>query len=349
MDYSRIIFEPGKVTRIIMNRPKFNNALSHPMFVELEDAFNRVARDPEIRVVVVSGAGNSFSAGHDAIGVGNSPEAAPVLDDGLPPEELIKRYGSERDVWREYWIQHNWYIQDMQDVKMVPCPKPTIAMVHGYAIYGGLGMATNMDVIFATEDALFLSPGMNEQSCINWRRTIEMAYEHRFFTGREAHELGMVNRVFPDFDTLERETLAYAERVASQTLSHLMEMKQRLLEHRGLAGTFNGRPGLRGANFGGGEEGERFHQRYEGRGMARTPRALDALRAKLISEGKPVPANLQGALDRAAARDPKASWERDLQASWRDPKNREQAKRDREAWEARVAREKEAEEAKSKS
>ncbi len=353
MDYSTIIYEPGPVTRIIFNRPKWNNALSHPMYAEIEDAFNRVARDAACKVIVVSGAGNCFSGGHDAIGTGTSPQAAPVLDDGLPPEELMKRFPNEHELWREYWIQHNWYIDDMHDVKIVPCPKPTIAMVHGYAIYGAYGMATCMDVIFATEDALFLAPGIGggERAGVNWRRAIEMAYEHRFFTGREAQELGMVNRVFPTFEVLEKETLAYAERVASQPMSQLLDLKQKLLESRGLAGTFNGRPGLNAYIGGHGvPESERNPQRYEGRGMARTPRALDALRAKLESEGQPVPDNVRDALARANARDPQEAWARDLQASWRDPASRERAARERQAWNERQEREKgEREERESRS
>ena len=342
-EYSRIIYQPGTVTRIIFNRAKWHNALSHPMLSEIEHAFNRVAADPECRVVVVSALGDNFSGGHDAIGVGTSPEAAPVLDDGQPPEELMQRFGAERDLWREYWIQHNWYIQDMQDAKIIPCPKPTIAMVHGYAIYGGMGMATNMDVIFATEDALFLSPGIGERelTCINWRRAVEMAYEHRFFTGREAYDLGMVNRVFPTFEELEKETLAYAERVASQPASLLWNIKQKLLESRGLGGTYNARAGLNAYISGHGvPEGERNPQRYEGRGMARTPRALAALKAKLESEAQPVPDNVRDALLRAGARDPEAAWARDLQASWRDPESRARAERERQAWHERVAREK---------
>lgn len=340
-EYTRIIYQPGPVARLIMNRPKWHNALSHSMYAEIENAYDRFANDPECKVLVLSGAGDCFSAGHDAIGVGTSPEAAPVLANALPPEEQMKRFPNEHELWREYWIEHNWYISEMHDVKIVPVPKPTIAMVHGYAIYGGFGMAACQDIIFATEDALFLAAGVGgERTCINWRRAIEMTYEHRFMTGQEAYELGMVNRVFPDFETLERETLAYAERVASQTLYTLQAHKQSLINRRGLAGTYNSSAGLSpGISGHGVPEDQRHDRRYEGRGMARTPRALGALKAKLESMGKPVPQNVLDALGRASTRDPQASWARDLQASWRDPESRERAQRERDTWNARVARE----------
>ncbi len=341
-DYKRIIYHPGPVARIIMNRPKWHNALSHPMYKEIENAFDRAARDPEVRVIILSGAGECFSAGHDAIGVGTSPEAAPVLADGLPPEEQMKRFPSEHELWREYWIEHNWYIDEMHTVKIVPHPKPTMAMVHGYAIYGGMGMACCMDLIFATEDALFLSAGGfgNERTGLNWRKAAELAYEHRFVTGREAYDLGIVNRVYPTFEVLERETLVYAERVASQTPQLLQEAKRRLINARGLAGTYYSSAGLNPGISGNGiPDGYAHDRRYEGRGMARTPRALAALKAKLDSEAKPVPQNVLDALARAAARDPQASWAKALDAEWRDPENRERARRQREAWNERVRRE----------
>lgn len=342
--FQRIIYQPGPVARIIMNRPKWHNALSHPMYKEIEIAFDMAARDPEVKVIVFSGAGDHFSAGHDAIGVGTSPEAAPVLADGLPPEEEMKRFPSEHELWREYWIEHNWYIDEMHTVKIVPHPKPTIAMVHGYAIYGGMGMACCMDIVFATEDALFLSAGggSNERTGLGWRKAAELGYEHRFITGREACSLGIINRVYPTYEILETETMAFAERVASQTAQLLKDMKQRIITQRGLAGTYYSSAGLNPGISGNGIPDEFAHdRRYEGRGMARTPRALAALKAKLEAEGEPVPQNVLDALMRASARDPQASWAKALDASWRDPANRERARKQREAWNERVGKEEE--------
>ena len=88
-EYKRIIYQPGRVTRVILNRPRYVNAISHPTYAEIEDAFKRAAVDPECRVLVISGAGNNFSSGHDT--VGGSPEGAPVLADGVPAEELRKK------------------------------------------------------------------------------------------------------------------------------------------------------------------------------------------------------------------------------------------------------------------
>ena len=56
-EYRGIIYEPGKVARIKMNRPRYLNAQSHAMFGELEDAYDRASEDPECHVIVISGEG----------------------------------------------------------------------------------------------------------------------------------------------------------------------------------------------------------------------------------------------------------------------------------------------------
>ena len=76
-EYKRIIYEPGKVTRIILNRPRYLNAISHPMYGEIENAIDRFTVDPECKVLVISGEGSHFCGGHDAIGL--TPESAPMM------------------------------------------------------------------------------------------------------------------------------------------------------------------------------------------------------------------------------------------------------------------------------
>ena len=94
-EYKRIIYEPGEVTRIKLNRPRYLNACSHALLAELEDAFDRAADNPECRVIVLSGEGRCFSSGDDNTGL--TPESAPCLVTDETPEELIKRFGA---TWR---------------------------------------------------------------------------------------------------------------------------------------------------------------------------------------------------------------------------------------------------------
>jgi len=324
VEYQSILYEPGKVTRIILNRPEYLNAISHPMYAEIEDAFDRFTEDPECKVAVISGAGPCFSGGHDAIGL--TPESAPMMSDRRTPEQLVNDYGSESEVWKHYDKQHQYFLQDMHLYKFHRIPKPTIAMVHGYCIWGGYFLAGVMDVIFASEDALFLPEvGQCDPGTWDWgpRKMLEVMYEHRFLTARECHEYHMVNRIFPDFETLEKETLAYAERVAENealTFTALQYIKQAVHHTMDLQGYTTAcqdiwtisAPGRR-------PPGDRKHsERSEGRGMARTPRALANLKAKLESEGKEVPKLVEDALARAKSRDDRAVWHRATHQSWRD-------------------------------
>ncbi|MDP6510693.1 MAG: enoyl-CoA hydratase-related protein [Dehalococcoidia bacterium] len=322
-EYQGIIYEPGRVTRIILNRPRYMNALSHPMWAEVEDAFDRAARDDECNVIVVSGNGKCFSAGDDVIGL--SPEGAPMLADRRTPEQLIKDYGSEKEVWHQYNIEHDHMITWLPLHKLRTNPKPTIAMAHGYCIYGGLNLAAAMDVIFSSENALFLWGGLAGGGSVLWdlglRKAYELILEHRCLTAREAQEYHLVNRVYPDHQILEKETLAYAERVASEPPTRVRRVKQQLLALMDYRGFTSGQEALRTPSSQIWRDmAADARLRYDGKGIARIPVALYNLKAKLDSEGQLVPDNVQGALVRAAERDDRAKWQEALHQSWRDPK-----------------------------
>ncbi|MEO6396992.1 MAG: enoyl-CoA hydratase-related protein [Tepidiformaceae bacterium] len=200
MEYRDIIFEPGPVARVILNRPRYHNAQPPLMVEEMDNAFERAMSDPQTRVIVLSGNGRHFSAGHD---LGTPDSVADREERGLT-KEPESRYQSTRRYWHEASLR--W--RNM--------PIPTIAMVHGYCIYGGWIFASSMDFIFAADDALFL-PSHTQYFTAPWdigaRRAKEILYEGRFITAAEAREYGFVNRLYPPAD-LERETLAYANRVA---------------------------------------------------------------------------------------------------------------------------------------
>jgi enoyl-CoA hydratase/carnithine racemase len=260
------------------------------------------------------------------------------MRENVPPEELMQQYGSERNVWKKFNQEHHYFLSEMRLNKWRRIPKPTIAMVHSYAIYGGFFNAAAMDIVFASEDALFLP----QIGCIDtgtWdfgpRKFLEIMYEHRFITARECYELGFVNRIYPNYEILERETLAYANRVAdNDTLMKIRFTKLSVNHTRDLQGFHLSC-----------EDAELFNQmslyfeppeeahviRYEGSGIGRTPRALANLKAKLESEGKEVPQKIIDALERAEKRDDKARWEKATQQSWRDKRRREAAKAEAEA------------------
>lgn len=196
MQYETLLYQPGRVARVILNRPESLNAQSRLMLREIGQALDEACADGDVRVVVVSGAGRHFSAGHDVREMAGD----------LAPETTAQRY--ER-------IKHA-YIDD--HLRWRNASKPTIAMVHGYCIWGGWMVASAMDILFASEDARFLAnPGPADFWALPWdlspKKAKEVLFEHRVLTAHEAREYGFVNRVYPDSE-LEAQTLAYAERVA---------------------------------------------------------------------------------------------------------------------------------------
>lgn len=211
MDYRDIIFKPGAVARVILNRPKYHNAQPMRMVEELDDAFRRALGDSETRVIVLSGAGPSFSAGHDL----GTPEALADREARGYQQDIPSEY----DRTREYWYEASMRWRNI--------PLPTIAMVHGYCIYGGWIFAASMDLVFASDDALFL-PSHTQYFTAPWdigpRRAKEILYEGRFITAQEAHEFGFVSRVFAARE-LEQSTIDYANRVAQQTRFDLRQVK----------------------------------------------------------------------------------------------------------------------------
>ena len=200
MEYRCIKYLPGRVTQLILNRPKYRNALSRLMLDEMDDAFARSVADNDVRVIILSGEGDHFSSGHD---LGTPEELADQQSRGYPTDGqgMYKRL-------RELYVEKTMRWRNLQ--------KPTVAMVHGYCIFGGWILASAMDVIFASEDALFL-PHQTQYFSAPWdigpRKAKEVLFEHRFITASEAYALQFVNRVYP-LNRLEEETLAYANRIA---------------------------------------------------------------------------------------------------------------------------------------
>lgn len=208
MEYQHILYQPGKVARIIFNRPKQLNAQGYLLLDEVDRAFQAAVADSACGAIVLSGSGRAFSAGHD---LGTQEEIDYCRQHGLAEPHSL-------DFRRKVADMYEFYVK--KTLAWRNCPKPTIAMVHGYCIYGGWMLAAAMDVLFAAEDALFL-PGMVEYFSAPWdlgpKKAKEILLEHRFMPAPEALACGFVNRIFPA-ERLDEETLAYAGRVADNYL-----------------------------------------------------------------------------------------------------------------------------------
>jgi enoyl-CoA hydratase len=204
------------VAVVTMNRPEYRNAQNSAMTYALDAAFTRAVDDDEVKVIVLAGAGKHFSAGHDIGTPGRDVDVsfdrkAVLWWDHVGKDGGDQRYARELEVylgmcrrWREI-------------------PKPTIAMVHGACVAGGLMLAWVCDLIVASQDAFFSDPVVRmgipgvEYFAHPWvlgpRAAKEFLFTGDRFDSARAQALGMVNRVVPR-EELEAETFALAGRIA---------------------------------------------------------------------------------------------------------------------------------------
>ncbi len=201
MDYNDVTYEVvERVARISLNRPRYKNAQSRRLLEELDHAFATANEDPEVRVILLRGEGDSFSAGHDL----GTPDQ--VADREARPDApgVRGRY------------EGSWDRNIDKTLRWRNLPKPTVAAIHGHCIFAGWMIASAMDVIYAADNTQLLGTNFQYFSVpwdIGVRRAKELLFESRFIDAYEAESLGLVNRVVPAAE-LEDEAMAYAQRVA---------------------------------------------------------------------------------------------------------------------------------------
>jgi 2-(1,2-epoxy-1,2-dihydrophenyl)acetyl-CoA isomerase len=192
------------VAVLTLNRPDRLNALSTTMLEGLLEAVPRLADDPRVGVVVLTGAGRAFCAGGDVKAMAEGRE--------MPGETLEERaQGLRRGMEVSRWLHD--------------LPKPTIAMVRGPAAGAGLSLALACDLRVAGASARFATAfarvGYSGDFGGSWfltrlvgtARARELYFTAEILDAAQAHGLGLVNRVVPD-ERLADETLELARRLA---------------------------------------------------------------------------------------------------------------------------------------
>jgi len=192
------------VAVLTMNRPDRLNALSGPMLDAMLEALPRLAQDPNVGVVVLTGAGRGFCAGGDVKAMAEGRE--------MEGDSLEERAQGLRDK-----METSRWLHEM--------PKPTIAMVRGAAAGAGLSLAMACDLRVAGESAKFATAfarvGYSGDfggsyyltKLVGTAKARELYYTAEVIDAKQALALGLVNRVVPD-DRLEEETMALAGRIA---------------------------------------------------------------------------------------------------------------------------------------
>jgi 2-ketocyclohexanecarboxyl-CoA hydrolase len=185
MTYEDILYdEADGVATITFNRPDRLNAFRLGTYEEVIDALNRAGWNPEIGVIVLTGAGKAFTVGGDSAEPKSTRRTRGVI--GVPVEDI--------------------------HAAIRAAPKPVIAKVRGFAIGGGNVIATVCDLTIAADGAVFgqvgpkvgsVDPGFGTAylaRIVGEKRARELWFLCRRYTAQEAFAMGLVNRVVPDAD-----------------------------------------------------------------------------------------------------------------------------------------------------
>ena len=205
--YSEITYEVrGAVARVTLNRPEKRNPLGPVTIGELLHALDAAKADRAVRVIVLTGAGKVFSAGGDLTSFPSG--GATPLQSG---ESASTRPGSFVDL----------------NLALTRVAKPTIAMVNGHALAGGLGLVVACDVAIAADDAQFGTPEINVGLWpmmimatifrnVPRKRGLEFIMTGDKISAAEAAQIGLITRAVPR-DQLEAEVQALADKLAQKS------------------------------------------------------------------------------------------------------------------------------------
>lgn len=209
-----IVYDDGPIRHIRFNRPERLNALDLDQHERVISAMREAESDSDVRVIAFSGEGRAFCAGDDLKGGGSTwpdryRERRVDLDIGIGPL-LLQEVTS--------------IIRDM--------PKPTVVLMHGYALGAGYDYATSCDFRLATEDCRFGDPRVHRAmwAAEGWSYKLtrlipqthaaRIAYLGEPLTGKEAWEVGLVHRTYPsgaDLRDAAREFLLQAAALDAET------------------------------------------------------------------------------------------------------------------------------------
>lgn len=207
----------GRVAWITLDRPRYANSQNFRMLDQLDALFRRATDDDDVGAIVLAGAGKHFSAGHDL--------GTPDRDKHLTRERagLIYDHVGREGVEAQYVLEMDAYLGHCRRWQEIP--KPTIAMVQGACIAGGLMLAWVCDLIVASDDAYFQDPVVRmgvpgvEYFAHAFELPPRIAREFLLLGekmhSQRAYQFGMVNRVVPRH-SLREEVARIAEEIASR-------------------------------------------------------------------------------------------------------------------------------------
>lgn len=213
----------GSLAILTLQRPDKLNAINKEMISGLHGALDAIESDEGVRAVVLNGAGRAFSAGFDL-------DMEVDTSAGKPDPDAVRRaLRNDFDIIMRFWDS----------------PKPTVAAVHGYCLGSAMELALACDLTVSSEECLFGAPEVRFGSGIvamlaPWLAGPKRA-KYLLLSGddrvpaRDAHEMGLVNRVVPSGEALQA-ALALAQRIAANDAVAVKLTKQAINRSLDIAG-----------------------------------------------------------------------------------------------------------------
>ncbi|XP_065858146.1 delta(3,5)-Delta(2,4)-dienoyl-CoA isomerase, peroxisomal-like [Euphorbia lathyris] len=203
----------SRVFYVYINNPSKLNAFPYEFFTEFPVAISSLDENPDVGVIVLSGAGDHFCAGIDL----------KILND-------IAKHGlsSEKSRANE-WLRREIKFLQVAFTAVERCRKPVIASIHGYCVGGGIDLVTACDIRFCTHDTIFTAKQIDVgftadmgtlqrlPAIVGYGNAMEVALTARKFSGQEAKDMGLVSRVFESKQALDEGVMRVAEGIAAKS------------------------------------------------------------------------------------------------------------------------------------
>lgn len=230
-EYKGLIVErENAIAWVYLNRPEKRNALDLEFWPNLARVFQELDLDESVRAVILAGKGKGFSSGLDLTGLA-----------GLPSFDISEQTPRNR---MDLLVHVRKWQEAINEIER--CRKPVIAAVHGACIGGGLDLIAACDIRLASEDAVFslreaamamvadLGALQRLPRIIGEGLTRELAFTARDVPAKEALEIKLVNRVYPDREALFQGAREMAELIAKRSPLAVQSSKETLNFSRNL-------------------------------------------------------------------------------------------------------------------
>jgi enoyl-CoA hydratase len=236
-----VLYEAGDgVARITLNRPERGNGITRDLIVELTRCVERADLDPEVHVLLLSGAGRGFCGGYDLVesaeGTGAQAQRRESggSPEGSPLDPLVIAANHDPSGTWDPMVDYAMMSRNVQGfMTLFACGKPVVCRVHGFCVAGGTDMALCSDLLVIAEDAKIGYPparAWGSPTTALWahrigpQRAKRLLFTGDSLSGREAVEWGLAIEA-PPAGQLEERTEILVRRIARVPVNQLMMMK----------------------------------------------------------------------------------------------------------------------------